>query len=885
MKIKSLNFVLIILIFLPHSSILSQYINSPYPIIFVHGLNDNDQTWKTTINILEQAYSGSAQVFNAVLNAYPGYNSYKDDVLFPPMDKDGNPVNQLQNGNLYVINFNNFWNQDPKDPRIIIHDNSRPGDFVFANIEESKSNESAIYKQGYALSKCIKAVLAAVPGAKKVILVGHSMGGLAIREYLQRKDDSGANIWWQDPTDITNGHCVAKVITIGTPHYGSDLWTNLLPLFVDINPYSEAIRDLSATINSKPAIYLFGGNEMSLQYPVLFPVDVNCDGLTNSQISGLNDFTNNPLPSNISYTWIVSNWSLSPFAGDGVVNVNSQYITNDTLMTNKPHSSVMTLGISGGETQDYQSIIRGLNSPNSSSLAYEIGKNSNIAGFITYQKNNDPLDINMYKLILSKRGYLKMNIGANSSSGFREIALLDNTGTGIPLIYKYDTFLGYLTQPGTYYIRVEGLATNTSYEYPFTLTTTYAELQLNSLNSNQNFQIGSTMNIGWSSSNISNINIDYTTNGGTNWNPIVASTQASVGSYNWTIPNSPSTNCKIRISDAGNSANYDTSNVAFTIVSSVSYNSLVLDNLDGTTLGNAVGITYTNTPNNKGAVFNRTNDSRIEYSFDSQIPRQGTLELLINVQSGYYYSNYTLYDNQKSAQIWGTDCHGGDVYWPGAMIINVSDNGSLTLFTETAYGQPQATSLTASNTVFKFNEWHSIGISYGNQGQYICLDGKIVASNTNYTLPLSAAGNFNQPTDKPTIGKVVSSFWEYNQYDGGFNGVVNRFRTSSNQKDWFLTVTDIKNVCSLPTSYSLMQNYPNPFNPTTTINYSVLKSGLVTIKVYDILGREVATLVNENKPVGNYGVEFNANKLTSGIYFYRMESGSFSQTKKLSLLK
>jgi len=89
----------------------------------------------------------------------------------------------------------------------------------------------------------------------------------------------------------------------------------------------------------------------------------------------------------------------------------------------------------------------------------------------------------------------------------------------------------------------------------------------------------------------------------------------------------------------------------------------------------------------------------------------------------------------------------------------------------------------------------------------------------------------------------------------------------------------------LPSQFILNQNYPNPFNPTTTINYSVPKSGIVKIKVYDLLGRVVATIVNENKPAGNYNIEFNASKLTSGIYFYRMEAGSFSQTKKLLLLK
>ncbi|NWG27485.1 MAG: T9SS type A sorting domain-containing protein [Ignavibacteriaceae bacterium] len=85
--------------------------------------------------------------------------------------------------------------------------------------------------------------------------------------------------------------------------------------------------------------------------------------------------------------------------------------------------------------------------------------------------------------------------------------------------------------------------------------------------------------------------------------------------------------------------------------------------------------------------------------------------------------------------------------------------------------------------------------------------------------------------------------------------------------------------------YSLSQNYPNPFNPTTTINYSIKTTGLVTLKVYDMLGVEVASLVNENQEAGNYSVTFNASELPSGIYFYTLTSGNFIVTKKLILLR
>jgi hypothetical protein len=89
----------------------------------------------------------------------------------------------------------------------------------------------------------------------------------------------------------------------------------------------------------------------------------------------------------------------------------------------------------------------------------------------------------------------------------------------------------------------------------------------------------------------------------------------------------------------------------------------------------------------------------------------------------------------------------------------------------------------------------------------------------------------------------------------------------------------------IPKNYKLHQNYPNPFNPVTKIQYDIPKNTFVTLKIYDILGREAAVLVNENKAAGTYTVEFNASGLTSGVYFYRLETTSYSEIKKMILLK
>ena len=100
-----------------------------------------------------------------------------------------------------------------------------------------------------------------------------------------------------------------------------------------------------------------------------------------------------------------------------------------------------------------------------------------------------------------------------------------------------------------------------------------------------------------------------------------------------------------------------------------------------------------------------------------------------------------------------------------------------------------------------------------------------------------------------------------------------------------------KSSGNLIAQFDLAQNYPNPFNPSTNIRYCIPflggdeKGGLITLKVYDILGNEIATLINENKPAGEYEVEFNASRLSSGIYLYRITANSFNRTRKMILMK
>jgi hypothetical protein len=89
----------------------------------------------------------------------------------------------------------------------------------------------------------------------------------------------------------------------------------------------------------------------------------------------------------------------------------------------------------------------------------------------------------------------------------------------------------------------------------------------------------------------------------------------------------------------------------------------------------------------------------------------------------------------------------------------------------------------------------------------------------------------------------------------------------------------------IPVSFKLRQNYPNPFNPATTIRYDLPTAEYVTLRVYDILGREVATLVNKRQTAGSYSIRFDANQLSSGLYFYKITAGSFNKTRKMVVMK
>ena len=448
-----------------------------YPIIFIHGLNSDDTTWDQFVNFLNTGNIawGNKQTFHITLNSDHNSTLYENDVIEAP----GNIFSPETH--LFAINFHVYLDNE--------------GVWHFYENEtlltpDSQSNESSIYKQGGALGRAIKSILNKTQ-AEKVVLVTHSMGGLAAREYLQRIEN-GQPKWWVYP-DETEGHRVAKLVTTGTPHLGSNAVR--LGSVKGINPISEAARDLTYDYNNISAppnlsdngVYLFGG--MESQIPInLFPFgtffnrDVNCNSITdeilgiNSNIAVKEDNPSMPLPANAEYTWIVS------VEGDIAVRSDRQYLQNkgDTLNVALTH---------GKEPKDAYSLVRALDEPDEPNNAYKIQVGKTYNGFTTFQPNFSPGDTDWFKFDLNESGFISLTVsnvitrGTDVTTSIQLFAgnnltnplVSGNNNGGLSTIQINSPNLG----SDEYFIKILGTPEEGGWQNPYTLKLDFIGLPTN----------------------------------------------------------------------------------------------------------------------------------------------------------------------------------------------------------------------------------------------------------------------------------------------------------------------------------------------------------------------------------------------------------------------
>jgi hypothetical protein len=211
-----------------------------------------------------------------------------------------------------------------------------------------------------------------------------------------------------------------------------------------------------------------------------------------------------------------------------------------------------------------------------------------------------------------------------------------------------------------------------------------------------------------------------------------------------------------------------------------------------------------------------------------------------------------------------------------------------------SYMRPYNILLVACDTFFRSNSGFSKAYSYGRIYLVDPMNGKLagdVVGDAAVSVIDQAKWAYDKTGSYSSQDVTVSGYTS--TYDVSYDQLGNVYSQSFYSwtvEKWSYfpvipTLTKVKELSGVAKTYELKQNYPNPFNPSTNIEFSVPKESYVTLKVYNVLGQEVASLVNEIKQAGNYAVSFNASKLTSGTYFYSLQTGDYTAKKKMMLIK
>jgi len=416
-------------------------------------------------------------------------------------------------------------------------------------------------------------------------------------------------------------------------------------------------------------------------------------------------------------------------------------------------------------------------------------------------------------------------------------------------------------------------------------------INLISPNGGEIWQNGTSKLIQWSSIGINNVKLEYSSDSGNSWNVIQNSVPALNYSYNWTLPNFSSVNCKIRISDAASPSNYDVSDSTFTVLPLIQ-GYLVPD------------ILYLK--------FNRGSSTTPNYA----VPGYGNRSFNIvghNIQNGGMFDSSLVGDGGTGTDHyvhnnWATFLpHTG---WTIGFWVSYISLGSV-----------------LTNPVYLFGDVNANNFRcyYGGSGGIGTTDTAIMVRMAGWTdlrIPVikgqtyyihivwDGAGNLNAykngvlavsvpQTGYTVVGNGPFLIGAHATFASSLsiNMKLDEFRIYSRplsiaeiQNTWNITLPSVTVGISkyseiIPGKFRLSQNYPNPFNPLTSIIFDLPNTSFVNLVVYDLLGREVEVLVNDNLKAGSYSYKWNASNYSSGIYFYRLSTTDFTDTKKMILVK
>lgn len=416
-----------------------------------------------------------------------------------------------------------------------------------------------------------------------------------------------------------------------------------------------------------------------------------------------------------------------------------------------------------------------------------------------------------------------------------------------------------------------------------------ASCKFTSFTNNSTLIAGDTLLLKWNYTNISNMRIEFSTNGGTDWSVIKKYNTSKIfatDSLLWVCPNIQSNNVKFRIAD-------ETSNTILDVTK------------------NPIAIIL---PNSLGGPYVKNNSTTLLIHFDNNFEKISSYKENTEIINNVKLVPNTIKELGNAAEITNTGTS-SCIKIPHHSLLNLTENWTIELWFKvrnwgtatTAYPfllfktganyfiilSPQTNSLRAGydyeggaeqvvlpNNSLKLNKWYHLSFIRNTSNTIL----QCILRDSTRAILLNSSQKYNPQhipktnTEALNIGGV--SYGSNIQFDG----FVDELRISNSVIDYTVD-TEMEHQESKPESFSLKQNYPNPFNPSTKIIYSIPRSGFVKLKVYDMLGKEICTLVNEEKIPGEYEIIFNGNGLSSGIYFYKLFTEGFNQTRKMILVK
>ena len=437
----------------------------------------------------------------------------------------------------------------------------------------------------------------------------------------------------------------------------------------------------------------------------------------------------------------------------------------------------------------------------------------------------------------------------------------------------------------------------------------------------ETYLAGSAQNITWTSTGVTNVKLEYSSNSGTNWSTIIASTAAAAGTYSWTLPSTVATTYKVRISDVADSTAVATSGVfsiltaGATITSPAAGTSWVKSSTHNITWS-SVGIT----------------NVMLEYSLDAG-STWTTIVASVAASTGSY--SWTLpASTSTTAVVRISDASNAATNTVSGTFTITDAPTTVTVLTETfvkattgSIGSAGTSDISSTLDSYTDNAgWKGYKV-YQSGGSVKIGSSSVAGYIVTPSLDLSASSgagtiSFNiqlYGTDTKSVSLLISttgdtastSFTAVGSaftptstmtrmtlaYTGGTAATrlklaagaasANRFYLDSVVVVTGGSVTAVEQPATkvVPANFALEQNYPNPFNPSTKIQFSVANDDYITLNVYNVAGQLISSLINEHLTAGNYSVMFDASNLPSGVYYYRLVSSTANVAKKMLLLK